>query len=326
MPLLNRNLSKRQQWLEMIGVLGSINLDFVSTSARLPFPGETIEGSSFKTYAGGKGANQALAARRAGSEVILAASVGKDVWSSTAIENLKTAGVDLSLVQSSNRSTGTATIVVADDGMNLIVAVPGANAEVNEQAAVRLLERMDADDTLLTQLETPFAAVEAALARARSRKIRSALNISPLTSHVVKLVKSADIVIMNESELAGLSGTRRPSEAGEQAYLNRLRSGRDQLFVVTKGAHGANLYTSSERHTAPALNVKSVDTTGAGDTFAGYLVAGLDQGLSHQDSLNNAVAAASLACTISGAQDGIPRIDRVRSCANVWPARAVSSR
>ncbi|MFN7103658.1 MAG: ribokinase, partial [Pseudorhizobium sp.] len=190
----------------MITVLGSINMDLIATTARLPEPGETVAGNGFATAAGGKGANQALAARRAGSGVRMVGAVGEDEFAGPALALLDEAGVNLTGVSAVEGPTGTALILVGGTGENMIVVVPGANGTVTDAQARTAVEAMSDGDILMLQLEVPAASVKAALEAARAHGVRSILNTAPLIAEAAELAKLADIVIANETEFELLVG------------------------------------------------------------------------------------------------------------------------
>jgi ribokinase len=290
----------------MITVFGSINMDLIATTAELPKPGETVPGSSFSTAAGGKGANQALAATRAGARVRMAGAVGSDAFAEPALALLKDAGTDLSPVLSASEPTGTALILVGDDGENMITVIPGANGTLTADEAVKAVDAMSPGDLLLLQLEIPAAAVEAALRAARDKGVTSVLSTAPYTADAARLAELADIVIANETEFADLAGCSSATAADRSDTLRRLHADREQTFVVTLGAEGVVAIRNREILSAPGLVIEPVDTVGAGDTFCGYLAAGLDQGLDFAQALRRAAVAGSLACLTRGAQPSIP--------------------
>lgn len=290
----------------MITVLGSINMDLIATTARLPKPGETVAGTGFATAAGGKGANQALAARRAGASVRIAGAVGSDSFAEGALALLKEAGADLNLVKTVEAPTGTAHIIVGGDGENVIVVVASANATVSEAEAIAAVESMSPGDTLMLQLEIPAASVEKALTEARRRGIRSVINIAPLTPEAARLGRMADIVIANETEFELLAGRSGIAGARREEAMKALHTETGQTVIVTLGADGVVAIHDGEVHRAKGLAIEPVDTVGAGDTFCGYLAASLDAGLSFPGSLRRAAVAGSLACLKPGAQPSIP--------------------
>lgn len=290
----------------MITVFGSINMDLIATTARLPKPGETVTGSGFSTAAGGKGANQALAARRAGASVRMAGAVGSDSFAEGALALLKQAGTDLSLTKTVSEPTGTAHILVGGDGENVIVVVASANGTVSAGDAQSAVETMGAGDTLMLQLEIPPASVEKALAAAKSKGITSIINIAPLTVDAARLGRMADIVVANETEFELLAGREGLSAAEREDAMQALSRETGQTVIVTLGAEGVVAVRGGNIHRAKGLKIEPVDTVGAGDTFCGYLAASLDAGLDFDAALRRAAVAGSLACLNPGAQPAIP--------------------
>lgn len=290
----------------MITVFGSINMDLIATTERLPKPGETVAGNSFSTAAGGKGANQALAAQRADSNVRMAGAVGNDGFAEPALALLSEAGVDLSTVKRVKQSTGTALILVGGDGENMIAVVPGANGMMAASDADATVQAMHAGDILMLQLEIPVAAVEKALSVAKKAKITTILNLAPLIPEAARLGQLADVVIANETEFERLAGQDDMTAEDREAALRRLHAATGQTLIVTLGAEGVIAIHEGALLRAEGLVIEPVDTVGAGDTFCGYLAAGLDQGLDFADALRRAAVAGSLACLKAGAQPSIP--------------------
>ena len=288
----------------MITVIGSANLDLIATVERLPRPGETVPGDGFSTAPGGKGANQALAARRAGADVRMVGAVGQDAFADQALALLQEGGVDLSRMRRAETATGIAVILVEAAGENVIAIVPGGNGTVSpsDVAAARL----SAGDFLMMQLEIPLDAVEAALAAARRAGVPSMLNTAPFRAEAGKLLAQADYVVANETEFdlyadaLGLAGDDR--EAKMRDFC--IRTGR--IVVVTLGAEGVMATTPDGFVRAQGLTITPIDTVGAGDTFCGYLAASLEQGLALEEALRRAAVAGSLACLKPGAQPAIP--------------------
>lgn len=296
----------------MITVFGSTNLDQIGTVSRLPKPGETVAGGTFSMAPGGKGANQALAARRAGAEVRHVSAAGDDAFAELALELLRAGGVDLSQMRVAEAATGIAMIFVDAAGENVIAILPGANGTVSAEDAVRGLKDLKEGDTLLVQQEVPQAATRKALEIARERGARSVLNTAPFLPDTARLAPLADIVVANETEFSLLTG--RPIDQLDSAMQDWVnRTGR--TIVVTLGAEGARARTPDGPISVPAHKVKPVDTVGAGDTFCGYLAAGLDAGHDLETALRRAAIAGSLACLKPGAQPAIPLkadVDAVR--------------
>ncbi|TIM65378.1 MAG: ribokinase [Mesorhizobium sp.] len=288
----------------MIIVVGSINLDLIANVDRLPAPGETVRGSGFSTAPGGKGANQALAAARAGAKVRMVGAVGKDNFANEALALLRDGKIDLSGVGETFASTGTALIMVADDGENIIAVVPGANDSVVTGDLSKAF--MKKGDVVLLQQEIPLQTVDAALDAARAAGAVTVLNTAPFRAEAAAFLGKADYVVANETEFdlygeaLSLSGRDRPARMRDFAGTT------GRTIVVTLGGDGVLAATPADLLMVPALNVTPVDTVGAGDTFCGYFAAGLSSGLPLDQALARAAAAASLACLKPGAQPAIP--------------------
>lgn len=295
----------------MITVFGSINMDLIATTTELPKPGETVPGQTFSTAAGGKGANQALAARRGGSRVKMSGAVGSDTFAQPALALLDEAGTDLSSVLKASEPTGTALILVGGNGENMIAVIPGANGTITADEAVKTVGAMSAGDILMLQLEIPAIAVEAALKDAREKGVTTILNTAPFTQDAVRLSALADIVVANETEFDLVSGEPASSAEARIAALRKLHSQSGQTFVVTLGGDGVVAIRDGEILTTKGLTIEPVDTVGAGDTFCGYLAASLDQGLTFSQALRRAAVAGSLACLARGAQPSIPLAEAV---------------
>lgn len=290
----------------MITVFGSINMDLVATTPRLPKPGETVPGTGFATAAGGKGANQALAARRAGASVRMVGAVGRDEFAGPALDLLDKAGTDLSGVARVEGPTGTALILVGGDGENMIAVVPAANGTVSTEQAEKAVSDSAAGDILMLQLEVPPASVKAALLSAKARGVRTVLNIAPLIAETEELARLADIVVANETEFERLVGQEGLAADQREQILLDMHGKTGQTLIVTLGADGVIAAESGTLHRTKGLKIVPVDTVGAGDTFCGYLAASLDAGLAFGDALRRAAVAGSLACLKPGAQPAIP--------------------
>lgn len=297
----------------MITVFGSINMDLISTTERLPEPGETVTGTSFSTAPGGKGANQALAARRAGSAVAMAGAVGSDEFAAPATALLAEAGVDLSFLKTTDGPTGTAMILVGGDGENVIVINAAANGTLTEEDALAAVERMSPGDLLMLQLEVPAPAIRAALEAARRKGVTSVLNTAPLTPEAAELGALADIVIANETEFERLVGAEELGSEGRIAMLKTHHDKTGQTMVITLGGDGVIAMHDDAFFRIDALKIDPVDTVGAGDTFCGYLASALEQGLSFEAAAHRASVAGALACLKPGAQPSIPTEDEVKA-------------
>nr|MDH4412868.1 ribokinase [Rhizobium sp.] len=290
----------------MITVFGSINMDLVATTPRLPKPGETVPGTGFATAAGGKGANQALAARRAGASVRMVGAVGRDEFASPALDLLDKAGTDLSGVARVDGPTGTALILVGGDGENMIAVVPAANGTVSVAQAEKAVSDSASGDILMLQLEVPPASVKAALVAAKARGVRTVLNTAPLIAETAELAKLADLVVANETEFERLVGRDGLTTDEREQILLDMHGETGQILIVTLGADGVIAAEGGSLHRTKGLKIEPVDTVGAGDTFCGYLAASLDAGLTFGDALRRAAVAGSLACLKPGAQPSIP--------------------
>jgi ribokinase len=289
----------------MITVFGSINYDLIGSVQRLPKPGETVPGSDFATAAGGKGANQALAAARAGAPVRIVGAVGRDGFAEPALALLRSGGVDLSRVREVDGPTGVALILVDQAGENVIAVIPGANGTVGEADAAAL--DFESGDILLLQLEVPIAAIEAVARRARQAGARVLLNFAPFRAEALGLLAHVTHLIVNEHEcalIASALGYEQGEPTGLEADLLAERFG--LTVIETLGSNGAVAAGRNSDACVQALRVDVVDTVGAGDTFCGYLAAGLAEGKIIGEAMRLASAAGSLACTKPGAQPSIP--------------------
>jgi ribokinase len=281
-------------------VVGSLNMDLVVRSARLPRPGETLSGHAFRTQPGGKGANQAVAAARAGATVTLHGTVGADAFGGQLHAFVAAEGVDASGVVTAAGPSGVALVGVADDGENAIVVVSGANAATTGAC------HPGGGDVLLLQQEVPAAANRAAAALARAAGARVVLNLAPFRSPDARLLDLVDVLVVNQTELAQLVGAAPDAYADPKAIAavwDRV-PGRD--VVVTVGAHGAYARVGGEVVHQPGRRVRVVDSTGAGDCFCGALGAALAEGRDLRAALAFAGAAAALAVTREGAAGAMP--------------------
>ena len=285
----------------MILVAGSANLDFVVRAHHIPAPGETVLGRDFKTYPGGKGANQAVACARAGGAVThMLLALGDDAFAVPLEASLKSAGVQTQVVRVKEQATGTAFICVSDDAENAITVAPGANFALRATD----LPPLAGFTHLLLQLEIPLATVTAYAQAARSQGVQVVLNAAPAQQLPPELLAQVDVLIVNEGELAVLSH----HEGSIAECLERINV---PSVVVTLGSQGCCARTDSDFLTQTAFDIVPVDTTGAGDTFCGALVAALSQGSDWAQALRIASAAGALACTRLGAQSSIPTREEI---------------
>lgn len=289
-------------------VVGSLNMDLIVRAPRLPIGGETLAGHGFSTAAGGKGANQAVAAARLGARVAMVGCVGDDAYGSELRNGLLADGIDCSGVEVAvGVPTGIASILVDDAGQNAIVIVAGGNGEMSPERMERYEALLAKAEVVIAQLEVPAATVEATLARAHALGRTVILNPAPahgpLPAHWYGLV---DYLIPNESEAALLTGL--PVDSPETALraAQRLLEAGARRVLITLGRQGV-LYADATCHLhMPVAPVVAVDTTAAGDTFVGGFAAGLAEGMSLEAAVALGQQAAALAVTRPGAQPSIP--------------------
>jgi ribokinase len=278
----------------MILVFGSINVDVIVPVPRLPQPGETVLGGDYALLPGGKGANQAMAARCAGADVVFAGAVGRDGFAAVALDPLRRAGIDTRLVRTVDRPTGCAAIMVSQAGENMIAVASGANTAVRCDFVPD--ERLGPGTLLVAQMEVPPGETAAMIRRVRASGGRCMLNLAPALPIGAELLRDIDLLVANQGEAAVLG-----------ADLARIAGLLRQGLVVTRGAAGAAAYLADGRtFSVPALPIVPVDTTGAGDTFVGVFAAALDLGASLDTALRRAGVAAGLACLARGAQTAMP--------------------
>jgi ribokinase len=285
---------------------GSINMDLVVPVATLPRPGETVLCEGYVTKPGGKGANQAVAAARAGATVAMAGAVGRDGFGAVLRENLAREGIDTGMVVETDRPTGVAYICVDAHAENFIAVAQGAN--LAPKAAQVPDGRLGPGTLVMMQMEIPPAENWALLERARRLGARSILNVAPAAAVPEAALANLDILVVNALEAETVAATLGLT-AGTPSWTAQAIARRCGLTcVATLGPGGALAATADGAIIAvPALPVVPVDTTGAGDTFTGVLAAGIDAGLPLEAALRRASVGAALACLALGAQEAMPR-------------------
>ncbi|MCX5203152.1 ribokinase [Streptomyces sp. NBC_00237] len=302
---------------ERLVVVGSLNMDLLVTVPRLPRPGETVSGADVVRGAGGKGANQAVAAARLGADVRMVGLLGDDALGSELRERLTVEGVDDRGVQQlTGVASGLALIVVQQDGENTITLSPGANRHLDVPALGTLTggSLVRSADTLLLQLEVPLPTVLAAAREARKAGALTVLNAAPLpvsgTAELEQLLRSVDVLVVNETEATGLL----PREDGDWAgHAEALRALGPTTVVITLGADGAIALDPQGAFTERGFSVDAVDTVGAGDAFCAQLALSLGSGTPLEEALRRACAAGALATTRPGAQSSLPSTDEVEA-------------
>ena len=293
----------------MIHVLGSINIDYACKVEQLPSAGETIMGNRLLLTPGGKGANQAIAARRAGAEVMMTGAVGTDSVAEQAIQYLREDNVQLDGIVTLEGPTGCAFVFVDSSSENQIVIIPGANGGVTAEQAKQL--PINNNDILLLQLEVPLPTVTTAAATAKNAGARVIANLAPYQSLPKEFFNSVDVLLLNETEAQQLAEELSIDISSNAAHS--ISAALNTTVVITQGSKGVVVSEKSgDQYSITGKTVDAVDTVGAGDTFAGYLGTMLAEGKSLQASVEIANSAAALACTKIGAQSAIPVIDELK--------------
>jgi ribokinase len=291
-----------------IVVVGSINIDHVIRTVRLPQPGETISGNDYQTFFGGKGANQAIAAARCGAQVAMVGKVGEDDSGRSARENLQRNGVEPSWVKvDTETTTGMAMILVEESGQNMIAVVGGANMQLTPQDIEKAASAIQTAHLLIVQLEVPIETVSMAIKIARDSGAHVALNPSPGQKLPVSLLTQTDSIILNETELE-LIEVESPIEKGAAQLAGRSGA----RVIVTLGG-GGMLICSPEMKPQhyPSHKVAVVDTVGAGDAFVGAYAAAVVEGKPFMEAAAWGNAAGALAVTKPGAQSALPWRDDI---------------
>jgi ribokinase len=299
-----------QQGPPRVVVVGSLNMDLIVRVPRLPGPGETVLGESLVQAAGGKGANQAVAAARLGASVAIVGRVGRDAFGRELAAGLRSERISTRHVRTSGAPTGTALIEVDAHGENSIAVAPGANATVLPADVPPHV--VASAEVVVAQLEVPLATVEAAFRLAREAGVRTLLNAAPAQRVALDLLRLCDVVVLNEHELAALHG--QPVRAGEEVTAAQaVRCTRSQMVVVTLGARGAVAVVGDDVVRQSAFDVPVVDSVGAGDAFVAGFVVGRWWSAGAAAALRLGCAAGSLATTREGAQPSLPRLEEVEA-------------
>ncbi|VXC36781.1 ribokinase [Pseudoclavibacter sp. 8L] len=288
-------------------VVGSVSADLTAFSARPPEPGETLRGDSFSLALGGKGANQAVAAARAGASTSFIACVGDDTFGTMVTRELVDAGVGVDKLRTVPGETGIAHIRVDASGENSIVIVPGANDALDEATVVQgIRDSAATSSVLLTQLETPARLTASILRSARDAGITTILDPAPAAPLDEEVWGLVDLVTPNETEARMLTGVVVDSEASAVEAGRWFLDRGVGAVLVTRGGDGTTLVTPERAETFPVIEVDAVDTTAAGDAFAGALGAALAGGRSLEAAIRFGAAAGALAVSKRGASPSIP--------------------
>ncbi|MBN1468709.1 MAG: ribokinase [Fusobacteriaceae bacterium] len=299
--------------MKKIMVLGSLNIDLVTRVSSTPKKGETVLGNELSKIPGGKGANQAVAIGRIGGSVSMLGKIGNDEFGKILKENLLKNNVNCNFLFSVDTvSTGTALIMVNEDGDNSIVVIPGANFKLFPDDIKK--EMFEDTDYLLAQLETPTESIEYAFKIAKEKGIYTVLNPAPAKELSDSLIKNTDLLIPNETEFETLTGHSTATKEEFNAGLRLLFEKDVKAVLVTLGKKGARYIDMEGKDiTVPAYKVNAVDTTAAGDSFIGGFLTSLSAGHSVEDSMEVAVKVAAITVSRFGAQNSLPTKDELNS-------------
>jgi ribokinase len=290
-----------------IAVVGSANVDLVTFNDTFPRAGETIFGKKFDMGFGGKGANQAVAARRCGASVGMVANVGSDLFGPATVKNFESQGIDARYVRIvEGISTGVAPIFVDPSGQNRIVVITGANDTLSPEDVDAAAPLLSQADTILLQFEIPMATVYHTIQFAKSKGIRCIVNPAPFRPPDFEQIDAADYFVPNENEAEAITGipahTLEDARKCAESLLGRGLS----HVVITLGERGSMLATSQGSELIPAFKVEPIDTTGAGDAFIGSFAVFLGEGLTDKEALTRASLYAALSTTRVGTQKSFP--------------------
>lgn len=297
-----------------ITVVGSANVDMIMKLERLPRPGETVTGGAFRQVFGGKGANQAVAAARAGGDVTFIAGVGDDDFGRAAIQNFQQDGIDTEyIVVAAGVATGCALILIDNKGENSIAVAPGANYALPPSHIDACAETLRASDLIIMQREIPAPTIQAVLSLAEAAGVPVQFNFAPVHTDGLSVSAAMTTLIVNEIEAAMLTGL--PVETPEEAEraADALRTQGPACVVVTLGADGAIIVSETVHARVPAFSVIPVDTTAAGDVFCGAFAVAIVEGQSLPDAARFASAAAAICVTRLGAQPSVPRREEIEA-------------
>jgi ribokinase len=297
-----------------ITVAGSANIDFAMKMARLPRAGETVTDAVFLQTYGGKGANQAIAAARAGGDVWFVACVGRESLADEMVEGFRRDGIHTEFVfREESCASGTALIMSGEAGQNYLSVAPGANYRLGSQHITAAATAFAGSAMVLVQNEISRATLMHAITEAAAHRVPVMLNFAPVREPDRELVKSAQLLVVNESEAGLLTGIEPSSEEEAAEAAGRLRQMGPPAVVITRGPAGCWVSSQDLSGPVPAFPVEVVDTTGAGDTFCGALALSIAEGQPLSGALRFASAAAALSVTVLGAQPSIPGRARIES-------------
>lgn len=297
-------------------VIGSSNTDMTVRSATLPKPGETVLGGDFRMGPGGKGANQAVAARLLGGEVTFVCKLGRDMFGEGASKHYESCGLDTSKILWSDKPSGVALITVDSKAENSIVVASGANADMTVSDIDSVADIIKSSGILLLQLEIPMDAVVHAAEIAYNAGVQVVLNPAPAAALPAELLKCVSILIPNETEASAISGIDINNFETAAAAAERLKGMGVREVIITMGSRGS-VVCDGDCTFVPAVKVNAVDTTAAGDTFCGGVCVALSEGKALSEAVKFATAASSIAVQRPGAQDSVPNRCEVDKLLNI---------
>lgn len=283
-------------------VIGSSNTDMVIKAPRIPVPGETILGGEFKMGPGGKGANQAVAAARLGGDVTFICKVGKDLFGENAVKGYNNEGIDTNTTLFSEKPSGTALIMVDENGENIISVAPGANGDFSPKDIEKVEDVIKTADYVVLQLEIPVETVLAAARIAYNSGAYVILNPAPACKLPEELFKFISLITPNQTEISIMTGIDNDIEAA----MSKLNEMGVKDVILTLGSKGSAIWNGKNAEIVPAQKVKAVDTTAAGDTFCGALCVALSEGKTKKEAVEFATRASALTVQKMGAQESIP--------------------
>lgn len=300
--------------MRKIIVIGSSNIDMVVKTSHLPAPGETILGGEFLMNQGGKGANQAIAVKRLGGNLLFSAKLGNDILGQQSLKYFKKEGIDTEyIILDENSASGVALISVDDHAENSIVVASGANMQLNEQDVDRVIKEMNKEDILLMQLEIPLQTVAYAARKAFEKGVKVVLNPAPVRNLPKELFKYLYMVTPNRIEAEMLTGIEIGDNADVEEVAKEINIMGVKNMIITLGPKGCFIKEDNISYFVDAFEVEAVDTTAAGDTFNGALCVGLAEGMNLYHAAMMASKASSIAVTRMGAQSSIPYREEVES-------------